>query len=337
MKFKTPIRLDEAARLLGCKFLGNPDHLILGLNEIHRVESGDLCFVDYHKYYDKALYSAATTILIDQEVTPPEGKGLLVSDDPFRDFNRLSDHFQPQQPQDTAAEYIFKDVTLGQNVVLGEEVDLGIGVQVGHNSVIGSDVTIGDYTIIHPNVTIYSHTDIGKHCTINAGSVIGSEAFYYKKRSYGRDKMLSVGRTRLGDWVDIGAGCTIDRGVTAVTSIGDHTKLDNLVQVGHDSVIGKRCLIAAQVGIAGVVNIEDDVSIWGQAGIVQDLTIGKGANLLGKTGVMSSLEGGKSYGGIVADNARAFLRKEAALKKLPDLIPRLEALLKAHEGSEEDI
>ena len=331
MKFKNPIRLEDAATLLKCKFVGPADHLVLGLNEIHRVEPGDLCFVDYYKYYDKALNSAATTILIDQEVAPPEGKGLLISDDPFRDFNRLSSHFQPQHPQDTAAEYDFEDVTLGRNVVLGEEVKLGIGVQVGHNSVIGSDVTIGDYTIIHPNVTIYSHTDIGKHCTINAGSVIGSEAFYYKKRDYGRDKMLSVGRTRLGDWVDIGAGCTIDRGVTAVTEIGDHTKLDNLVQVGHDTVIGKRCLIAAQVGIAGVVTIEDDVSLWGQVGVVQDLTIGKGANLLGKTGVMSSLEGGQSYGGMVADTARSFLRKEAAIKKLPDLLPRLEALLRKME------
>ncbi len=337
MKFKTPIRLDEAAQLLGCKYIGSPSHLILGLNEIHRVEPGDLCFVDYHKYYDKALYSAATTILIDREVNFPEGKGLLLSDDPFRDFNLLSAHFQPQRSQDKTADYNFKDVTLGQNVVLGEEVHLGTGVQVGHNSVIGSDVTIGDYTVIHPNVTIYSHTDIGKHCTINAGAVIGSEAFYYKKRSYGRDKMLSVGRTHLGDWVDIGAGCTIDRGVTAVTSIGDHTKLDNLVQVGHDSVIGKGCLIAAQVGIAGVVTIEDDVSIWGQVGIVQNLTIGKGANLLGKTGVMSSLEGESSYGGLIADSARAFLKKEAALRKLPGLLPRLEALLKAYETPEKDI
>jgi len=337
MKFNPAMRLDEAAKLLNCRFVGSPDHLILGLNEIHRVETGDLCFVDFHKYYDKALHSAATTILIDQEVTPPAGKGLLISDDPFRDFNLLSEHHQPQLPQDTSGNGHYPDAILGRNVVLGKETTLGIGVQIGHNAVIGSHVNIDDYTIIHPNVTIYSHTDIGKHCTINAGAVIGSEAFYYKKRPNGKDKMLSVGRTVLGNWVDIGAGCTIDRGVTAVTSIGDHTKLDNLVQVGHDTVIGKRCLIAAQVGIAGVVTIEDDVSIWGQAGVVQDLTIGKGANLLGKTGVMSSLAGGKTYGGLVADDARSFLRKEAAMKKLPDLLPKLEALLQAYEDPEKDI
>ena len=329
MKFPEPLRLEDAAQLLECRYVGDPNHLILGLNEIHRVEPGDLCFVDYHKYYHKALFSAATTVLIDQEVSPPEGKGLLVSDDPFRDFNRLSDHFQPALPQNISGHpQGGEGLVRGENVVFGEEVTLGKDVQIGHNSVIGSHVTIGDGTVIHPNVTIYPYTTIGAHCTIGAGSVIGSEAFYYKKRPDRRDKMLSVGATVLGDWVDIGAGCTIDRGVTAITSIGDHTKLDNLVQVGHDTTIGKRCVIAAQVGIAGVVQIEDDVQLWGQVGVVQDLTIGKGANLLGKAGVMSSLEGGKSYGGMVADDARAFLRKEAALKRLPDILPRLEALLK---------
>ncbi len=329
MKFPAPLRLEEAAHFLRCQYVGDPNHLILGLNEIHRVEPGDLCFVDYHKYYNKALFSAATTILIDQEVEAPEGKGLLVSDDPFRDFNRLSERYGALPRQDVAGDYSGGEgLALGKNVVFGEDVELGKDIQIGHNSVIGSHVKIGDGTIIHPNVTIYSHTTIGTNCTIGAGAVLGSEAFYYKKRPDRRDKMLSVGETILGDWVDIGANCTIDRGVTAVTSIGDHTKLDNLVQVGHDTVIGKRCVIASQVGIAGVVTIEDDVQLWGQVGVVQDLTIGKGANLLGKAGVMSSLEGGKSYGGMVADDARAFLRKEAALKRLPDILPALEALLK---------
>ena len=336
MKFPEPLTLAATAEFLGCRFGGEPDHRVVGLNEIHRVTPGDLCFVDYHKYYDKALFSAATTILIDQEVAPPPGKGLLVSDDPFRDFNRLSERYGQLPRQDVFGAYSGGEgLALGQHVTFGEAVHLGRDIQIGHGAVIGSHVTIGDGTVIHPNVTIYSHTTIGAHCTIGAGAVIGSEAFYYKKRPDRRDKMLSVGRTVLGDWVDIGANCTIDRGVTAVTSIGNHTKLDNLVQVGHDTVIGERCVIASQVGIAGVVTIEDDVQLWGQVGVVQDLTIGKGANLLGKAGVMSSLEGGRSYGGMVADDARAFLRKEAALKRLPDLLPALEALLKQQSNDAE--
>lgn len=329
MKFTEPLRLADAATLLGCRYVGSPDHFILGMNEIHKVEAGDLCFVDYHKYYHKALHSAATTVLIDQAVEPPAGKGLLVSDDPFRDFNRLAMHFQPRRPLDVEGRQDFgQEVKIGQGVVIGENVQLHPGVEIGHNAVIGSDVTIGAGTLVHANVTIYDHTVIGKDCCINSGAVIGSEAFYFKKRPYGRDKMLSVGRVVIGDHVDIGANTTIDRGVSHDTVIGDWTKIDNLVQIGHDTVIGKRCVIAAQVGIAGVVTVEDDVAIWGQVGVVQDLTIGKGANLLGKTGVMSSLEGGKSYGGIIADDARTFLKKEAALRRLVELLPLLEAQLK---------
>lgn len=333
MKFSDPIRLEDAAAILGCKFAGSPDHLILGLNEIHKVENGDLCFVDFHKYYSKALNSAATTILIDQEVACPEGKGLLISDDPFRDFNKIAAHFQPRAALDKAAPFSQQgdfgpDVKIGRNVVLGENVNLAAGVEIGHNSVIGNNVSIGENTLIHANVTIYDYSQIGANCCINSGAVIGSEAFYFKKRPYGRDKMLSVGRVIIEDHVDIGANTTIDRGVSHDTVIGEYTKLDNLVQIGHDTVVGKRCVIAAQVGIAGVVNVEDDVCIWGQAGIVQDLTIGKGANILGKTGVMSSLDGGKSYGGMVADDARNFLKKEAALKRLVDLLPKLENQIK---------
>ncbi len=322
------MRLADAAEFLGCRYIGPPDHLIVGMNEIHKVEAGDLCFVDFHKYYNKALNSAATTILIDQEVEAPAGKGLLVSTDPFRDFNRMAMRFQPRRPLDLGGMQDFgPDVKIGQGVVIGENVKLAPGVEIGHNAVIGSDVEIGEGTLIHANVTIYDHTQIGKHCCINSGAVIGSDAFYFKKRPYGRDKMLSVGRVLIGDHVDIGANTTIDRGVSHDTVVGDYTKIDNLVQVGHDTVIGKRCVIAAQVGIAGVVTVEDDVSIWGQVGVVQDLTIGKGAVLLGKTGVMSSLEGGKSYGGMIADDARTFLKKEATLRRLVELLPLIESQL----------
>jgi UDP-3-O-[3-hydroxymyristoyl] glucosamine N-acyltransferase len=332
MKFFQPIRLADAATLLGCRYAGPPDHLILGMNEIHRVEAGDLCFVDFHKYYDKALSSAATTILIDQEVEVPPGKGLLISSDPFRDFNAVAMHFQPRIPLDSAGEMTAReDVKIGRNVVFGEHVSLAPGVEIGHNCVIGNHVTIGEGTLVHANVTLYDYTTIGRACCINSGAVIGSEAFYFKKRPYGRDKMLSVGRVVIGDHVDIGANTTIDRGVSHDTIIGDYTKIDNLVQVGHDTVIGKRCVIAAQVGIAGVVQIEDDVSLWGQVGVSQDLTIGKGAVLMGKAGVMSDLEGGRIYGGTVADEFRNFLKKEAISRRLIDIMPKIEGLIRDNE------
>lgn len=328
MKLENAVTLSQAAQILGCTFLGNPDHLITGVNEIHRVTQGDLTFVDVEKYYKKALGSAATTIIINKEVEVPVGKGLLVSDDPFRDYNRFSTHFRPRTSLDhSLAVQAFEGVKLGRGVILGENVTLAPGVEIGHNAVIGSNVSIGENTLIYPNVTIYDNTIIGANCCIQAGTVIGSEAFYYKNRPDRRDKMISVGHVEIQDFVEIGANCTIDRGVSDVTRIGAHTKIDNLVQVGHDTLIGRKCLIAAQVGIAGCVTLEDEVMLWGQVGVVQDTVIGKGASLLGKAGVMSDLPGGKSYGGIVADDARNFLRKEAILKRLIEIMPDIENLI----------
>lgn len=321
MKIPHPVTLQELSTFLACEYVGDPGHLVSGINEIHKVEKGDLTFVDIEKYFDKALSSAATTILINQKIDPPEGKGLLISDDPFRDFNRATEHFQPRRALDTIGQpQLGKGVKIGQNVVFGENVSIADDVEIGHNCVVGSNVSIGEGSLIHANVTIYDNTQIGKWVCINSGTILGGEAFYFKARPYGRDKMLTKGRVVIGDHVDIGANCTIDRGVSGDTEIGDWTKLDNLIQIGHDTVIGKRCLIASQVGIAGVVTVEDDVILWGQVGVTKDLTIGKGAELFGKTGVMSSLEGGKKYLGMVAVEARQKLREIAAIRKLPDLI-----------------
>ena len=329
MKLHTPITLAAAADLLSCDFAGDPGHLIFGINEIHRVEAGDLTFVDVEKYFKVALNSKATTILINKSIDPPAGKGLLISTQPFHDYNRLTEHFQPRMPMNQGLPLVSLDgVKVGRNVMVGENVSIAPGCEIGHNAVIGSNVTIGKNTLLYPNVTICDHVSIGHDCCINAGTVIGSEAFYFKSTPTEKFKMLTKGRVVIGNHVDIGANCTIDRGVSADTEIGDYTKLDNLVQVGHDVIIGKRCIIAAQVGIAGVVTLEDDVKLWGQVGVSPDLTIKKGAELFGKTGVMSDLEGGQKDGGLVADTAANFLRKEAALKRLVKILPALEQLIK---------
>ncbi|MDX1909623.1 MAG: UDP-3-O-(3-hydroxymyristoyl)glucosamine N-acyltransferase [Bacteroidia bacterium] len=321
MKLSQSVSLREAALILGCRFVGDPDHLITGCNEIHRVEPGDMTFVDVEKYYQKALTSLATTVLINKETEVPVGKGLLISDNPFTDYNRFAAHFQPILPVTAEGQpFLGRNVSIGRNVVFGQDVVIGDDVTIGHNTVIGSGVSIGRGTILYPQVTIGDYTQIGEEVCIQAGSVIGGEAFYFKTRPWGREKLVTQGRVVIGSHVDIGAGCTIDRGVSADTIIGDWTKIDNLVQIGHDTVIGKRCLIAAQVGVAGVVNIEDDVILWGQVGVNKDLTIGKGAVLMGKTGVMSSLEGGKTYLGMIATEARQTLREVAALRRLPELL-----------------
>ena len=268
MKFKNPQILGDIALLINAEFIGSKTFEILGINEIHVVEKGDIVFVDHPKYYDKALNSAATTILINKKVACPEGKSLLISDDPFRDFNKITKHFNPF----TASRQSISDTALiGQDTIIQPNV------------FIGNNVTIGSNCIIHPNVTIYDKTVIGNNVTIHANTVLGADAFYYKNRITGYDKLISGGRVVIKDNVDLGASCTIDRGVTGDTTIGEGTKIDNQVHVGHDTIIGKKCLIASQTGIAGCVIIEDKVTIWGQVGTNSGITIGKGAIILGQT------------------------------------------------------
>jgi len=328
MKFPKTYKLSKFADMFGFEFRGDPDQPVSGINEIHRVEDGDIVFVDVEKYFKKAFNSAATIIILNKDVEPPIGKGLLLSDDPFSDFNRILEYFNPTINVSHSKKPKVSDyVSLGKNVVFGKGVKVGKHVEIGHNVVIGSHVTIGDNTIIHSNVTIYGDVQIGANCVINSGTVIGSDAFYYKKRTWGRERMYSKGRVVISDFVEIGANTTIDRGVTSDTFIGEHTKIDNLVQIGHDTIIGCRCVIAAQVGIAGCSQIQDDVILWGQAGVPSDITIGQGSVLMAKSGAMSDLAPGKTYLGFVAKETRQALRDMATLSKLSVMLPFLENLL----------
>ncbi|MEJ2114013.1 MAG: UDP-3-O-(3-hydroxymyristoyl)glucosamine N-acyltransferase, partial [Flavobacteriaceae bacterium] len=292
MRFPKSHTLKEIADLIDCKFVGPNEFPVLGMNEIHVVEPGDIVFVDHPKYYDKALNSAATIILINKEVECPKNKALLISDDPFRDFNKLTDYFKPFV---SAEKSISKTAKIGNNTIIQP------------NCFIGNNVTIGDNCIIHSNVSIYDDSVIGNNVTIHSGTVLGANAFYYKKRQEGYDRLLSGGRVVIEDDVDLGALCTIDRGVSGDTIIGKGSKLDNLIQIGHDTTVGKKCLIASQVGIAGCVVIEDQVTIWGQVGCTSGITIGEKAVIHAQSGISKSLEGHKTYWGTPAQEARITL------------------------------
>ena len=308
MKFPTPQTLKHIASLIDSDFVGNDDFPVLGMNEIHVVTSGDIVFVDHPKYYDKALNSAATVVLINKKVDCPEGKALLISDDPFRDFNKLTVHFKP---------------FLSSTTSIDSSANIGEGTQIQPNVFIGPNVTIGKNCLIHANVTIVCDTTIGNNVVIGSGTVLGGDAFYYKNRPEGYDQLLSGGRVVIENDVHIGTGCTVDRGVTGDTTIGAGSKLDNQIQVGHDTIIGKKCLIASQTGIAGCCVIEDEVTIWGQVGTNSGITIGKKAVILGQTGVTKSVEGGKTYFGTPIQESRGKLKEMAALRQLPDLLQKL--------------
>jgi UDP-3-O-[3-hydroxymyristoyl] glucosamine N-acyltransferase len=309
MRFPNPHTLEQIATIIGSSYVGSPDFLILGMNEIHIVQEGEIVFVDHPKYYDKALISKASVILINKNVECPEGKALLISDDPFRDFSKIAQFFKPFKKSDTS---IALSATIGKNTI------------VQPNVFIGNNVTIGEGSLIHSNVSIYDNCIIGNNVIIHAGSVLGSDAFYYKNRAEGFDKLISCGRVVLEDDVEIGSLCTIDKGVTGDTTIKKGTKLDNQVHVGHDTVIGKKCLIASQTGIAGCVVIEDEVTIWGQVGTNSGITIGKKAIIMGQTGVTKSVEGGKSYFGTPIEESREKLKQLAYVKKIPSILKKLE-------------
>lgn len=308
MKFPKVFPLQEIAALIGCQFVGDNNFEVHGMNEIHVVEPGDIVFVDHPKYYDKALQSAATVILINKEVDCPEGKALLISDDPFRDFNKLTHHFRP---------FRYASSAISELAVIGE------GTMIQPNTFIGHHVKIGKNCVIHSNCAIYDNTIIGDNVIIHAGTVLGADAFYYKKRPEGFDQLLSGGRVVIHDNVGIGALCTIDKGVTGDTTIGEGTKIDNQVHVGHDTVIGKKCLIASQTGIAGCVIIEDEVTLWGQVGTTSGITIGSKAVVMGQTGVTKSVEGGKTYFGTPIEESREKLKQLANIKKIPEILNKL--------------
>ena len=306
MRFDEPISVEEIANQLGCEY--RSDGFVKGISEIHCISEGDLSFADHPKYIKIALASDADVLILNEWPTDQKGKSVILSDDPFSDFVKLIRHFRPFE---SSLESISQTSAIGKNTVISN------GVTVGNN------VVIGDDCIVHPGVTIYDHSIIGDGVTIHAGSVIGSDAFYFNRKPEGYRKLYSCGRVVIGDNVEIGASCTIDRGSTDDTIIGAGTKMDNQVHVGHDSVIGKNCLFAAQVGIAGVVTIEDDVILWGQVGVQKDLTIGKGAVVLGQSGIGKNLEPNKTYFGSPVRDARTKMKELAQIKRLPEMIEYL--------------
>ena len=314
MRFPSPVAISWLGEFIGAKIVGDKKGQATGINEIHKVEPGDLVFVDHPKYYDKCIQSAATYIIINKEVECPAGKALLVVNDPFEAYQKIVGHFRPYEP----AVKLVSD-----KAIIGKDTIIYPGAFVGHH------VKIGTNCIIHPNVTILDYCEIGNDVIIQAGTVIGSDAFYYntkKNRERWYKKMLSGGRVVIEDGVEIGAGCTIDRGVSHDTRIGAGTKIDNMVHIGHDTVVGKNCLFAAQVGIAGAANIGDGVTLWGQVGVSKTLTIGSNATVFAQSGVPYSIEGNKIYFGSPVEEALIKKKELIWVKRIPEMWEKIKNL-----------
>jgi UDP-3-O-[3-hydroxymyristoyl] glucosamine N-acyltransferase len=311
MKFPSPVSIKWISELINAEIVGDANAEATGINEIHRVEEGDLVFVDHPKYYDKCINSAAQFIIINNNVEVPEGKALLVTDQPFEAYLKIVRHFRPFEPSSKA---------------IADSAVVGKGTVIMPNVFIGNEVRIGNNCIIHPNVSIYDHCIIGDNVVIHAGTVIGSDAFYYntkKNRDVWYKKMLSCGRVIIQDDVEIGASCTIDRGVTSDTIIGRGTKFDNMIHIGHDVVIGHNCLFAAQVGVAGGTIIGNGVTLWGQVGVNKTLTIGDNTTVYAQSGVRGNIEAGQTYFGSPAEPAAVKMKEFVWVKRIPELWKRV--------------
>ncbi len=307
MQFPSPVSLQFISELINATIVGSTNTLVTGINEIHKVEKGDLVFVDHPKYYDKCINSEASFIIINQPVDVPADKALLVVDHPFDAYCKIVNHFRPFEPS---------------NKMKSDSSQVGEDTIVYPNVFIGNHVTIGKNTIIYPNVTIMDHCIIGDNVVIQSGSVIGSNGFYYntkKNREVWYKKMPDCGRVIIQDDVEIGACCTIDRGVSHDTVIGKGTKLDNQVHIGHDTIVGRNCLMAAQVAIAGAATLKDGVTLWGQVGVNKTLTIGENAVIFAQSGVGGDLEGNKVYFGSPVQDAKIKQRELVWIKRIPEL------------------
>ncbi|HEY8387406.1 MAG TPA: UDP-3-O-(3-hydroxymyristoyl)glucosamine N-acyltransferase, partial [Parasegetibacter sp.] len=239
------------------------------------------------------------------------GKALLIVEEPFEAYQKIVSHFRPFEMQN---EMVSATATIGEGTIIYPNTFIGHQVRIGKNCRIDPGVIIRDYCVIGDNVIIQS------------GTIIGSDAFYYntkKNREVWYKRMLSGGRVVIENDVEIGAGCTIDRGVSHDTLIGAGTKIDNMVHIGHDTIIGKNCLLAAQVGIAGATTLGNGVTLWGQVGVSKTLTIHDGAVVLAQSGVASTLEGGKIYFGTPAEDAGNKKRELVWVKRIPEIWERL--------------
>ncbi len=308
MKLNRSYNLQEIADWLGLPFSGDPFTTITGISDVYHATHQDITFADNDKYFELANQSNASVIIVEKGINAETEKGLIFSSDAFETYNKLVTLLFPLKLQN---QLIHPEAIIGENTIIYP------------SAYIGEQVKIGNHCTIHPNVTIYGPCEIGNNVTIYAGSVIGMDSFYFKRDVAAYHKLKAVGGVVISDNVEIGAQCTIERGLAAQTSIGKGTKIGNAVQIGHDTTIGQNCFVAAQTAIGSNVIIEDEVTIWAQVGIQKNIVIGREAVVLGQSGVTKSLDGGKIYFGLPAVESREKMKELAYIKQIPALLKLL--------------
>jgi UDP-3-O-[3-hydroxymyristoyl] glucosamine N-acyltransferase len=335
----------EIAALTGGRLLGAADAVVSRLAPLDRAEAGDLSFLATPRYLQYFQRSRATVVLCKPEFADAPGPATrVVVPNPHGALLALVPVLYPEPawvPGIHATAVVGRGaqwtdpVAIGPHVVLGEDVRLGRNVRLGPGCVIGDGVSIGDDTQLFPRVVCYPGTRVGNRVILHAGVCLGSDGFGYVRGDGGAHRKIPhVGGCIIEDDVEIGANTTVDRGSVDDTVVGAGTKIDNLVQVGHNVRLGARCLLMAQTGIGGSTVVGDDVILAGQAGLIDHLTLGRGARVAAKSGVYGDVEPGVAVSGTPARPHREFLRAQAALYRLARVVHEVEALVERTDGAQ---
>ena len=329
------MKLRELADRLACRLEGDGEIDIVRVAGIEDARAGDLTFVANSKYLAALSTTRASAVLLRDDAPTPRIATLRTAD-PYLAFARAVGLFGPQwkpQPGIHSMAAVAADATLGRDVSIGAFVAVGEGASVGDRTVVFPNVTVGAGArigadcVVHSNVSIRERVSIGDRVVLQNGVVVGGDGYGFVRRGDGtHEKIPQVATVVIEDDVELGANTTVDRPAVGETRIKAGTKIDNLVQVAHGVVIGRNVLMAAQVGIAGSTQIDDDVRFGGQVGVGGHLTIGRGVVAVGQSGITNSVEAGKMVAGYPANDAREWRRAAAVFRRLPELKKRIEEL-----------
>jgi UDP-3-O-[3-hydroxymyristoyl] glucosamine N-acyltransferase len=318
------VSIGEIVDFIDGRYAGNRDRMISAVAPLADANDGQLSFLSNRKYSAQLTLSKAGAILVPQNLEGEDDRWIRV-DDPYFAIARIMTKWFGARPMPkgiSAQASIAPSAKLGTNVAIGPFTTIGEDVVIGDNTTIFQNVSIeagsniGDDCIVYPNVVIYDGTHIGRRCIIHAGVVIGSDGYGFAMHDGKHHKIPQIGIVRIEDDVEIGAGTTIDRAALGETVIGEGTKIDNLVQIGHNVKIGKHCLLVSQVGIAGSTELGDHVFVAGQSGFSGHLKIGNRVQVAAKSAVLEDVPDDTKVMGSPAMPFTEFARRQAALKRL---------------------
>ena len=321
------------------KVVGNFSGKITQIASLLEAENGALSFLGNKKYISDVAPSRASVLLLPVgfEIEPKEQQCILFCSDPSVALALICQFIEKQHATSNTEIHptavIAETATIGENCTIGAHVVIEDGVKIGNDvridagTFIGRNSVIGDFTHLFPNVNVMSFSQIGKHVVIHPGAVIGSDGFGFAYVGQRYEKIPQIGNVVLEDYTDIGANTTIDRARFASTVIGEGTKIDNLVQIGHNVRIGKHCIIVSQVGIAGSTHLGDHITIGGQVGIAGHLRIAEGTQICAQAGITKDTEKDSVMLGSPAYPYKEAVKQFAGIAKLPEILKKIQKYL----------